>query len=216
MVNPSKKRQNEHTYGDLRKKIKKSKKSRVIVKEELNTEIQLNEPTTVSTLAEEVPVEVIPQESAISTQPSQGTSGAIMVPEATSNQLVIRDKNLPPLPPVSSLLLFTPSIEANKFDPFYQTVNTYVQHVLPNPMVNDSHPKETVKHEQGQTTPVIRQTMMDLNALPLMPIIPYYFHHEQFGIEACMHQLQQQRKKTGTIIGYTNTVPNGTNYYYHV
>lgn len=27
-----------------------------------------------------------------------------------------------------------------------------------------------------------------------MPMIPYYFHHDQFGIESCMLQLEGQRK----------------------
>ncbi|KAL9538866.1 hypothetical protein MBANPS3_010621 [Mucor bainieri] len=213
MVNPSKKRQNEHTYGDLRKKNKKSKKPRVTVKEELNTEIPLSEPTS-PTIAEEVAVDVIPEVSAASAQSGEDTNGTVMVQEAASKHLVIRDEGLPPLPPVSSLLLFTPSVEANKFDPFYQSVNSYVYHVLPNPMPNSSL-QEAVKREEGQATRVVRQTM-DPNALPLMPMIPYYFHHKQFGIEACMHQLQQQRKKTGSISTYTNTVPNGTNYYYYV
>ncbi|GAN06166.1 hypothetical protein MAM1_0114c05645 [Mucor ambiguus] len=212
MVNPNKKRQNEHAYGELRKKNKKSKKFRVTVKEEFNTEIQLNEPAS-PTMAEEATAEVIPKKSATSAQSSEDTNGTVMIQATASDQLVIRDEGLPPLPPVSSLLLFTPSVEANKFDPFYQSVNSYVHHVLPNPMPNDNFLRETVKRE-GQITPIVREAM-NRNALPLMPMIPYYFHHKQFGIEACMYQLQQQRKKAGTINNYTNTIPNGTNYYYY-
>ncbi|KAK4512577.1 uncharacterized protein ATC70_003280 [Mucor velutinosus] len=213
MVNPNKKRQNEHTNGDLKKKNKKSKKSKVTVKEELNTEIQLTERTS-PTMAEKLVVEVLPKESVTSAPSGERPQGTNMVQKAVSNQLVIRGENLPPLPPVSSLLLLTPGLEANRFDPFYQTVNSYVQNALPSLVPNDSLPKESIKRE-GVTTPVIRQAM-DLNAQPLKPVIPYYFHHEQFGIEACMHQLQQQRKKAGTLINYTNTVPDGTGCYYYV
>lgn len=211
MVNPSKKRLNEYTYDGLRKKNGKSKMPRVTVKEEFNTEIQLTEPASPTTTAEGPTVEVIPQESVISTQSSGSMDSILTVQNAASNQLVIRDENLPPLPPVSSLLLFTPGVEANKFDPFYQSVNSYVQSVLP----KSNFPQKKVKREDGQAPPVMRQTM-EPNALPLMPMIPYYFHHKQFGIEACMCQLQQQRENTGTVIRYDHNVPSGTTHYYYI
>lgn len=124
------------------------------------------------TVKEELNIEIPSDVSAISTINAEASSSS------SFSSLVLRDKNLPP---ISSLLLYKPIIADNRFDPFYQSIKHYAQYALPD--FSDCPPTASVKQETGN------------NAAPVMPIIPYYFHHGRFGIEACMHQLEHHRQQ---------------------
>lgn len=214
MVNPTSQKRKSGLLNASSIKNKKSKKPRVTVKEELNTEIPSpDEPRTPPPSAndKELAVEVITPESFSSTQADVGSGGNIAVQQDVYGQLAMHGENAPCLPPISSLLLYKPGVEANEFDPFYQSVDSYIRYAIP----YGSSPQANVKRESVRFTAPIRQTM-DPAALPPMPLIPYYFHHKQFGMEACMHQLQQQRHRKGTTSCYTNTASNGANYFYRL
>lgn len=165
---------NNNTFHVDSKK-KKSKKTNVTVKEEFNVEI----PSDVS---------------AISASSSEASSSS-----SAFSSVVLRDKNLPP---ISSLLLYKPNIAANRFDPFYQSIEPYAQYAFPDS--SNCLPAASVKQETGG------------NATPVMPIIPYYFHHGRFGIEACMHQLEYHRQQQAVKSYAFNRVNNGVNYYYYI
>lgn len=42
--------------------------------------------------------------------------------------------------------------------------------------------------------PVYTEPFQIHNSRTFMPMIPYYYHHKQFGIESCMLQLEAQTK----------------------
>ncbi|KAL9551444.1 hypothetical protein PS6_005007 [Mucor atramentarius] len=190
MVNPTSQKRKSSLFDASSIKNKKSKKPRVTVKEELNTEIPSpDEPRTPPPSAndKELAVEVITPESFSSTQADVGSGGNIAVQQDVYG------------------------VEANEFDPFYQSVDSYIRYAIP----YGPSPQATVKRESARFTAPVRQSM-DPTALPPMSLIPYYFHHKQFGMEACMHQLQQQRHRKGTTSCYTNTASNDTNYFYRL
>ncbi|KAI8640504.1 hypothetical protein BD408DRAFT_419624, partial [Parasitella parasitica] len=118
----------------------------------------------------------------------------------TSSSLVLSNDQC--LPPISSLLLYKPSIVANRFDPFYQSIEPLVQYAIPGPTFKAYDTLAIVKHE----------TSANAAAPSVMPIIPYYFHHVQFGIEACMHQLEYHRQQQIVKAYSFNPVNDGVNY----
>ncbi|CAO3615216.1 unnamed protein product [Mucor hiemalis] len=93
------------------------------------------------------------------------------------------------LPPISTLLSHLhDNNETNKvvqYDynttPYYhQTTTTTIEPhiVVPKPKKRKTQLKKPQRQEK----------------VVFMPMIPYYFHHEKFGIEACMLQLEGQKK----------------------
>ncbi|CEP11511.1 hypothetical protein [Parasitella parasitica] len=136
---------------------------------------------------EELNVEIPSDVSVFSTIDSETSSSLVLSNEEKS------------LPPISSLLLYKPSIAANRFDPF----EPHVHYILPGPALSGYVTPAIVKHE----------STFNASVPPVMPIIPYYFHHAQFGIEACMNQLEYHRQQHSVRAYSSNSVNNGVNYY---
>lgn len=92
------------------------------------------------------------------------------------------------LPPISSLML--------------PTLGTSSSSPPPPPLYNlkEYYPEQLHFHQPlysyiPQFKEVPKPKTMNLKTMNLktMPIIPYFFHHKQFGIETCMLQLEEQR-----------------------
>lgn len=97
------------------------------------------------------------------------------------------------LPPISALLSHIeehnePAIVPYDYDPTFQYHHTIVEPhiVLPKQKKRKTQPSKKFQPSQPQRQEQRRRVFM--------PMIPYYFHHEKFGIEACMLQLEGQKK----------------------
>lgn len=63
------------------------------------------------------------------------------------------------------------------------------------PVISLLNPDKPIEPIPALTkSPPITNKKRKLNPPVFMPMIPYYFHHKEFGIESCMLQLEGQKK----------------------
>jgi hypothetical protein len=103
------------------------------------------------------------------------------------------------LPPISSLML--PTLGISSYSP-----PTYIK--------KGYYPEQFNYHEplygyvpQFKQVPQPKPTVM--------PMIPYFFHHKQFGIQACMLQLEEQRRQQMQRRHHYATNVGNHNYFYY-
>lgn len=128
------------------------------------------------------PVNSVVSYASTSTTASSSTSSTLSRSSSSTNWL----------PPISTLLSHIsehnePAIVSYDYDPTFQFQRTIEPHIV--------LPKQKKRKTQTSKKPQQSQPQrQEQRRSEFMPMIPYYFHHEKFGIEACMLQLEGQKK----------------------
>jgi hypothetical protein len=107
------------------------------------------------------------------------------------------------LPPISSLML--PTFGASSSSPPLSFIR------------KDCYPEKLNFHQSlhGYAPLLFTEPLKPKPKPTVMPMIPYFFHHKQFGIEACMLQLEEQkRQQIQRRYHYTTKIGNHNYFYY--